>query len=85
MERRGFLTRLSAGFVGLAAFGAISPAQRAGSVPTADGRVESVAGVDLPVPETDLAIARPTDYIPATTEPRFAPDWSGSPSRSATT
>jgi hypothetical protein len=77
MERRGFLTRVSAGFVGLAAHGAVSGGRRPGSAPEADGRVDSVAGVALPVPEAELAIARPTDYIPAITEPRFADDWAG--------
>lgn len=40
-------------------------------------RVDSVAGVGLPVPERDLLAGMPPGAIRAITEPAFADDWSG--------
>lgn len=77
MHRRGFLTRVSAGVVGMIGYGHVRPPGRTAPPPTADGRVQSVAGTPLPVPEEALANARPQDYIPAITDPTFDTDWSG--------
>ncbi|ERH11674.1 MAG: protein of unknown function (DUF3179), partial [halophilic archaeon J07HB67] len=41
------------------------------------GPVETVAGVDLPVPEGLLGRGAPEDAIPAITQPAFGNDWSG--------
>ncbi|MFB6311830.1 MAG: hypothetical protein ABEH64_11705, partial [Salinirussus sp.] len=69
MHRRGFLTRVSAGVVGMIVYGELRPPVRSGAPPSGDNRVTSVAGTELPVPEEALANARPPDYIPAITDP----------------
>jgi hypothetical protein len=38
---------------------------------------ESIGGVDLPVPRSELLAALPRDHIPALIDPVFADDWQG--------
>ncbi|MFB6177938.1 MAG: DUF3179 domain-containing (seleno)protein, partial [Halobaculum sp.] len=42
-----------------------------------EGSVQSVAGVDLPVPRSKLSRGAPKDAIPAIVDPVFGEDWSG--------
>lgn len=44
---------------------------------TAEEKVTSVAGVDLPLPKSELIRGAPKDAIPAITDPVFGDDWSG--------
>jgi len=68
--------------VGIAAVGGAAGCLGGGSADdgpfsTFTGTPQSVGGVDLPVPESDLRRGAQKDAIPAVTEPAFGSDWSG--------
>jgi hypothetical protein len=80
MKRRAFLAGAAGGVAGVAGCiggtaGGGEPAR--GGNNTTDGGVESVGGVDLPVPEDELVRGAPKDAIPAITDPAFGDDWRG--------
>ncbi|MFB6302907.1 MAG: DUF3179 domain-containing protein [Haloferacaceae archaeon] len=91
MDRRGLLTWVAmsatGGFAGCTSggqsgngSGSASPAAATAATEQASkGRTgrKSVAGVNLPVPESEFNRGTSRDSIPAITDPVFASDWSG--------
>ncbi|MFB6218255.1 MAG: DUF3179 domain-containing (seleno)protein [Halobacteriaceae archaeon] len=90
MDRRRFLAGAAAGLGGLAGCAAplsggsaatpapaTATATATGGDTTATAGAQSVAGVDLPVPEDELVRAGAKDSIAAILRPAFADDWSG--------
>lgn len=81
MDRRTFLSVVAAGVpVGVSGCSSISGGNGSRTAPPTEqdtSPVDTVAGVDLPVPEESLVRGASKDRIPAITEPVFGDDWSG--------
>lgn len=78
MDRRGYLESLAAGVIALVSgcIGARVPRSTPGRPTDANTPGKRLAGVDLPVPESELVRAIHS-VIPAIVEPAFGRDWSG--------
>jgi len=76
MNRRRVLAGIGIGAAGGLA-GCLGGGSGGDSFSTFTGTPQSVGGVDLPVPESELRRGAQKDAIPAITDPAFGPDWSG--------
>lgn len=77
MERRAFLAGLAGAALSASAGCSSRRSAAPRTPPPADRDVGTVAGVPLPVPETDLRMGALRDSIPAIVDPAFGADWAG--------